>query len=58
MKTAILYTGMAILLLILCHITLTIYSNLGLWWTIVFSLFETVKTTIACIFYIKIISRD
>lgn len=58
MRTFVLYTAMAVMLLILCYITLTIYSWLGLWYAIAFSVFETVKTVIAMIFYIKLISRD
>lgn len=53
-----LYTALVVILLILCYITLVIYSHLGLMWAIVFSVFETLKTSIACIFYVRLISRD
>lgn len=58
MRSIILYTALVVMLLILCYITLVIYSHLGLLWAIVFSVFETVKTSIACIFYVRLISRD
>lgn len=58
MRSIILYTGMIVLILIMCYITLTIYTYLGLWYAILFSLFEMIKTSFACIFYIKLISRD
>lgn len=58
MRSIILYTALVLMLLILCYITLVIYSHLGLLWAIVFSVFETVKTSIACIFYVRLISRD
>ena len=52
------YSILIVLLLIMCYITLTIYTYLGLWYAVFFSLFEAVKTSIACIFYIQLISRD
>ncbi len=58
MRSIVLYTALVVILLILCYITLVIYSHLGLLWAIVFSVFETVKTSIACIFYVRLISRD
>lgn len=58
MRSIILYTALVMLLLILCYITLVIYSHLGLVWAVVFSAFEAVKTSIACIFYVRLISRD
>lgn len=58
MRSLILYSGLVVLLLILCYITLTIYTYLGLWYAIFFSLFEIGKTSFACILYIKLISRD
>lgn len=58
MKSIILYTALVVMLLILCYITLVIYSHLGLVWAIVFSAFEAVKTSIACIFYVRLIARD
>lgn len=58
MRSIVLYTALVVILLIMCYITLVIYSNLGLVWAIVFSAFEAVKTSIACIFYVRIISRD
>lgn len=58
MRSIVLYTGMAVMVLIMCYITLVIYSCLGLWYAVIFSLFETVKTVFAFIFYIKLISRD
>lgn len=58
MRSIILYTALVVMLLILCYITLVIYSHLGLVWAAVFSAFETVKTSIACIFYVRLISRD
>ena len=58
MRNLVLYTGMVVMLLIMCYITLTIYAYLGLWYAIIFSLFEVAKTSFACIFYIKLISRD
>lgn len=58
MRSIVLYTALVVILLILCYITLVIYSHLGLLWAIVFSVFETVKTSIACIFYVRLITRD
>lgn len=58
MRSIILYTGMIVLMLIMCYITLTIYTYLGLWYAIFFSLFEMIKISFACIIYIKLISRD
>ncbi len=58
MKGIVLYTGMSVMVLIMCYITLVIYSCLGLWYAVIFSLLETVKTVFAFIFYIKLISRD
>lgn len=58
MRSIVLYTALLVILLILCYITLVIYSHLGLLWAIVFSVFETVKTSIACIFYVRLITRD
>lgn len=58
MRSIVLYTALVVILLVMCYITLVIYSQLGLWWTIVFSVFETVKTSIACIFYVRLITRD
>lgn len=58
MRSIVLYTTLVVILLILCYITLVIYSHLGLLWAIVFSVFETVKTSIACIFYVRLITRD
>ncbi len=58
MRSIVLYTSLVVILLILCYITLVIYSHLGLLWAIVFSVFETVKTSIACIFYVRLITRD
>lgn len=58
MRSIVLYTALVVILLILCYITLVIYSHLGLLWAIVFSVFETVKTSIACIFYVRVITRD
>lgn len=58
MRSIILYTALVVMLLILCYITLVIYSHLGLVWAVVFSVFETLKTTVACIFYVRLISRD
>lgn len=58
MRSIILYTALVVILLILCYITLVIYSHLGLVWAVVFSAFEVVKTSIACIFYVRLISRD
>lgn len=58
MRSIILYTALVVMLLILCYITLVIYSHLGLVWAVVFSVFETLKTTVACIFYVRLISGD
>lgn len=58
MRSLVLYTALVVMLLILCYITLAIYSQLGLLWAILFSVFETLKTSIACIFYVRLISRD
>lgn len=58
MRSIVLYTALVVILLILCYITLVIYCHLGLLWAIVFSVFETVKTSIACIFYVRLITRD
>lgn len=58
MRNIALYTALVVILLIMCYITLVIYSHLGLLWAVVFSVFETLKTTIACIFYVRLISRD
>lgn len=58
MRSLVLYTALVVMLLILCYITLVIYSQLGLLWAILFSAFETVKTSVACIFYVRLISRD
>lgn len=58
MRSIVLYTALVVILLIMCYITLVIYSQLGLLWAIVFSVFETVKTSIACIFYVRLITRD
>lgn len=58
MRTLVLYSGMVVLLLIMSYITLVIYTYLGLWYAIFFSLFEAAKTSFACFFYIKLISRD
>lgn len=58
MRSIILYTALVVMLLILCYITLVIYSHLGLVWAVVFSAFEAVKISIACIFYVRLISRD
>lgn len=58
MRSIILYTALVVILLIMCYITLVIYSNLGLVWAVVFSAFEAVKTSIACIFYVRLITRD
>lgn len=58
MRSIVLYTALVVILVILCYITLVIYSHLGVMWAIVFSVFETVKTSIACIFYVRLISRD
>ena len=58
MRSIVLYTALVVILLILCYITLVIYPHLGLLWAVVFSVFETVKTSIACIFYVRLITRD
>lgn len=58
MRSIILYTALVVMLLILCYITLVIYSHLGLVWVVVFSAFEAAKTSITCIFYVRLISRD
>ncbi len=58
MRSIVLYTALVVMLLILCYITLVIYSHLGLVWAVVFSIFEAVKTAIACIFYVRLIARD
>ncbi len=58
MRSLMTYSILIVLLLIMCYITLTIYTYLGLWYAVFFSLFEAVKTSIACIFYIQLISRD
>lgn len=58
MRSIILYTALVVMLLILCYITLVIYSHLGLLWAVVFSAFEAAKTSITCIFYVRLISRD
>lgn len=58
MRSIVLYTSLVVILLIMCYITLVIYSHLGLVWAVVFSAFEAVKTSIACIFYIRLITRD
>lgn len=58
MRSIVLYTALAVMLLIICYITLVIYSQLGLLWAILFSVFEAAKTSIACIFYVRLISRD
>lgn len=58
MRSIVLYSALVVILLIMSYITLVIYSQLGLWWAIVFSVFETVKTSIACIFYVRLITRD
>ena len=58
MRNLVLYTGMVLLLLIMCYITFTIYTYLGLWYAIFFSLFVVAKTSFACILYIRLISRD
>lgn len=58
MRSIVLYTALVVILLIMCYITLVIYSHLGLLWAIVFSVFETVKTSIACIFYVRLITRN
>lgn len=58
MRSAVLYSSLVVILLILSYITLMIYSNFGLWWAVVFSVFEAVKTGIACIFYVSLITRD
>lgn len=58
MRSIVLYTALVVMLLILCYITLVIYSQLGLLWAILFSIFEAVKTSIAYIFYVQLISRD
>lgn len=58
MRSITLYTALVVILLIMCYITLVIYSHLGLLWAIVFSVCETVKTSIACIFYVRLITRD
>lgn len=58
MRSVLLYTALVVMLLILCYITLVIYSHLGLLWAVIFSVFEAVKTLIACIFYVRLISRD
>lgn len=58
MRSIVLYTALVVMLLVLCYITLVIYSHLGLPWAIVFSAFEAVKTSIACIFYVRLIARD
>lgn len=39
MRSIILYTALVVMLLILCYITLVIYSQLGLLWAILFSAF-------------------
>lgn len=58
MRSIILFTALVVMLLILCYITLVIYSHLGLVWAVVFPVFEAAKTSIACIFYVRLISRD
>lgn len=58
MRSVVLYTSLVVILLIMCYITLVIYSHLGLLWAVVFSAFEAVKTSIACIFYVRLITRD
>lgn len=58
MRTCVLYSCLAVMLLILCYITLVIYSELGLWYAVAFSVFEAIKTSVALVFYIKLISRD
>lgn len=58
MRSIILYTALVVMVLILCYITLVIYSHLGLLWAVVFSAFEAAKTSIAYIFYVRLISRD
>lgn len=58
MRSIILFTALVVMLLILCYITLVIYSHLGLVWAVVFSAFEAVKTSIVCIFYVRLILRD
>lgn len=58
MRTCVLYSCLAVMLLILCYITLVIYSELDLWYAVAFSVFEAIKTSVALVFYIKLISRD
>lgn len=58
MRSVVLYTALVVILLIMCYITLVIYSHLGLVWAVVFSAFEAVETSIACIFYVRLITRD
>lgn len=58
MRSIVLYTALVVILLIMCYTTLVIYSHLGLLWAVLFSVFETVKTSIACIFYVRLITRD
>lgn len=58
MRSVVLYTSLVVMSLILCYITLVIYSHLGLWWAVAFSVFETVKTSISCFFYVRLIARD
>lgn len=58
MRSIVLYTALVVILLIMCYITLVIYTHLGLLRAVVFSVFETLKTTIAGIFYVRLISRD
>lgn len=58
MRSIVLYTALVVMLLVLCYITLVIYSHLGLLWAVVFSIFEAVKTSVACIFYVRLIARD
>lgn len=58
MRTCVIYSCLAVMLLILYYITLVIYSLLGLWYAAAFSVFEAIKTSVACIFYLKPIPRD
>lgn len=58
MRNVVLYTSLVVILLILSYISLVIYSHLGLWWAVAFSVFEAVKTAIAGIFYVRLIARD
>lgn len=58
MRGIVFCTVLVVILMIMCYITLVIYSNLGFTWAVIFSVMEAVKTLVTCIFYIRLISRD